>query len=271
MNLFKKIIIILIVVSSFALGQSPYNIEYNEVKGSLKSSDKYKKDFGKYRGFEFELFEGEKANFAVFSSDFNARMILVDPNGKVFKQTDLSREGMASIITEIPVSGGWILYVIGNQNDLGEFSLYYAFASSNSLNISNNMDLCSSLNFLIAHASANFMMLPFDQLYSSGMELIGREDLAVFDERNGSLIITKYTGADEKQAKAQYLYLIQQIGNCLGDWEISDFVQKNEKHVGKIFKNKADEKAPIIFVELITENSTNRLDTLSYKALITIK
>lgn len=276
MNLFEKILIILVVCSSsIAYGQNPYNVEFNEVKGSLKSTDKYKKDFGKYRGFELELFEGEKANFAVFSSDFNARMILVDPTGKVFKQSEEARQGIASIITNIPISGDWILYVIGGQNDKGEFALRYAFAASNSINIINNMDLCSSLNFLIAHTTANFMLLPFEQLESSGMELIGKTDRTEFNEKNGSFIITKYAGANEISAKMKYNSIIERFSNCIGDWEIGEFkstdTKATEKVEGKLFTCIVDKKVVQIFVELFSLSGVTDESKSNYEILITIK
>ncbi|KAF0152134.1 MAG: hypothetical protein FD143_1351 [Ignavibacteria bacterium] len=268
-------VVALFFSSSIALAQNPYHVEFNEVNGILKSTDKYKKDFGRYQGFEFPLYEGEKANFALFSSGFDARMILVDPNGKVYRRSGEAREGVVSILTEIPISGDWILYVVGDKDDYGGFALRYALASVNSYNISQNMDLCSSLNFLIAHTPAYFMMLPIDQINSSGMELIGANGFAEFGEEDGSLVITKYSGASEKSAKMQYEYLIDRIGNCVGDWEISEFRTENntvaEQISGTMFTNKAEKFGVKIFIELFTQLSVTKINANSYTVSITIK
>lgn len=269
------VFILVLFTSALAFGQNPYNVEYNEVRGSLKSSDKYKKDFGRYHGFELPLYEGEKANFAVFSSDFNARLILVDPKGKVYKQSAEASQGMASILTEILVSGEWILYVIGKQNDTGQFALRYAFAASNSLNISQNMDFCSSLNFLIAHAGAHFMMFPADQLNKSGMEIIGKSGRADVNEENGSLIVTIYEGADENSAKRNFLDALSRIDNCIGDWKSSDIkaIGKdiNEKVTGKVFSQTGNDKGVKVLIEMISANSAKEENKTSYRVLLTVK
>lgn len=268
-------VLLLSFCSSISLAQNPYQVEFNEVKGVLKSTDKYKKDFGRYQGFEIPLFEGERANFALFASWFNAQMILVDPKGKVYKQSSEAREGVVSILTEIPISGDWILYVVGEKDDIGNFALRYAFASANSYNISQNMDLCSSLNFLIAHASAHFLMLPTDHLNNSGMELIGRDGNADVDEKDGSLIITKYSGASEREAKIQYQDLIEKISSCIGDCEISEFKSENEngsvQFIGTMFTYKSEKPGVKISIELVTELNVTDANTNSYTVLIIIK
>ena len=271
----NSVLFLLLCLSSYAYAQNPYNVEYNEVRGSLKSSDKYKKDFGRYHGFELPLYEGEKANFALFSSDFNARIVLVDPKGKVYKQSEEARDGMVSILTKIPISGDWILYVVGGKNDTGQFALRYAFAASNSLNISSNMDFCSSLNFLIAHAAAHFMMFPIEQLDRSGMELIGKEGKAEIDEKDGSLNITIYEGADENRAKTSFNDTYSRIANCIGDWNSADLHSKNEKEEdilnGKIFSEKGNKDGVKVLLKMIRQNNSTDYNKISYKILLTVK
>lgn len=275
-NRLKNIaLFLLLCLSSFAFAQNSYNVEYNEVRGSLKSSDKYKKDFGKYHGFELPLYEGEKANFALFSSDFNARLVLVDPKGKVYKQSGEARDGMASVLTEIPISGDWILYVVGGKNDTGEFALRYAFAASNSLNLSSNMDFCSSLNFMIAHAAAHFMMFPVEQLNGSGMELLGRDGKAEIDEKDGSLNIAIYEGADENRANTSFFNTFTRLESCIGDWNISEYRPENtkgtEKVTGKTFTEATNRNGVKAHIIMISDKDSNNYDKMSYKVLLTIK
>lgn len=275
MNIKKEIVVFLLFCfSSLSFGQNPYSVEFNEVKGVLKNNDKFKMDFGKYHGYELPLYEGEKANFAVYSSEFEPRLILVDPRGKVYKQSGEAREGIATILTEIPISGDWILYVVGDKNDNGKFSLRYAFAAANSVNINKNMDLCSSLNFLIAHASAHFMMLPEEHLEKSGMELIGKDGIAEVDMKEGGLIITKYKGANEYEAKMHYSQLIERISNCLSDWTLSEYIQLtnnvSQLQEGKVFTNKSDPSLPKIVIEVFSNGNINSPDTIAYKVQITI-
>ena len=271
-NRLKNItLLMLLCLSSYAFAQNPYSVEYNEVKGSLKSSDKYKKDFGKYHGFELPLYEGEKANFALFSSDFNGRLVLVDPKGKVYKQSGEARDGMVSVLTEIPISGDWILYVVGGKNDTGEFALRYAFAASNSLNISSNMDFCSSLNFLIAHAAAHFMIFPVEQLNGSGMELLGRNGKAEIDEKDGALNIIIYEGADENRAKTSFNDTYNRITNCIGDWNISEYKPDAEKVTGKTFTEAINKNGIKVHIIMISDKDLTNYDKMSYRILLTVK
>ena len=274
-NRINSALFLLLCLSSYAFAQNPYSVEYSEVRGSLKSSDKYKKDFGKYHGFELPLYEGEKANFALFSSDFSGRLVLVDPKGKVYKQSGEARDGMASVLTEIPISGDWILYVVGENNDTGEFALRYAFASSSSLNISSNMDFCSTLNFLIAHAAAHFMMLPVEQLNESGIELLGRNGKGEIDEKDGALNITIYEGADENRAKTSFNDTYNKIINCIGDWNSSELYSKGEKGedilYGKTFSEKGNKNGTKVIIKMIRKSDSKNLNTMSYKVSIILK
>ena len=206
------------------VAQTQFNIDYNEMKGELTQSDKYKKDFGKYHGYELPLYEGETANFALFSNEFNAKLILVNPEGKVYKQSTDPANGFTSIITQIPASGDWILYVVGDKKDEGKFILRYAFAEANSMNIPANMDFCSVINFLVAHANAHFMMLQGNETSKDGFPKLPGTKEAFIDAEKGGYVNIIFSGKERtiKQNFEEYSGLLK---NCLPDWK----VVKNDK------------------------------------------
>jgi hypothetical protein len=229
MNKIIYSVVLIFLFASFGkyFAQAKYNVDYDEIKGKLTNTDKYKKDFGKYHGYELPLYEGETANFALHSNDFNARIILVNPEGKVFKQSNEPVNGFASIITPIPVSGDWILYVVGDQKDQGEFILRYAFADANSINTSSNMDFCSTINFIVAHANAHFMMLQTGN--KNSLPKIPGSIESFIDPESGAFVNIIYSGK-ESQIIQQFKQNEELINNCLPDWKKINVKKSADSH-----------------------------------------
>ena len=78
-------LILLLCQTGILFGQ--YEVEFNEIKGTLSKSDEYKKDFGRYDGYQVPLYKGEAVNFVAYSEKFMPRLFFVTPAGKVFKQS----------------------------------------------------------------------------------------------------------------------------------------------------------------------------------------
>ena len=136
-----------------------FQVDYNEIKGELTTKDQFKKDFGRYKGFEIELYEGELVNFVVFSKSFQPGIALVNPQGEIFKQSPGDGNGYANIITSVPISGDWIVYVVGKGNSSGKYQFQTSIAEPNALALDSTADFCTSLEFLIAHSNAYFYLL----------------------------------------------------------------------------------------------------------------
>ena len=218
----KKFITLLLLLTFFAksYAQNKFNIDYNEVKGKLTKNDKFKKDFGRYHGFEFPLYEGETANFMVLSNEFDAKLVVVTPDGKVFKQSDKPINGFTSLITKIPVSGDYIVYVIGDQKDQGNFLLRYAVADINTATVPSNMDFCSTLNFLTAHANANFMMLEAAVGVNEGLPKLPGTISSAIGLNNGEFINIICNG-NINYVSEQFNVYQNMLKNCLPDWKES--------------------------------------------------
>lgn len=234
------VILLIFIYTGNYYSQSKFNIDYNEIKGKLTKTDKFKKDFGRYHGFEFPLYQGETANFLIHSNDFNAKVILVSPDGNVFKQSNDLSNGLNSLITKIPVSGDWIVYVIGNQNDQGNFILRYAVADANSINVPSNMDFCSTLNFLIAHANANFMMLEAAVDINNGLPKLPGTFSSAINLNNGEFINIICNG-NINYVREQFNLYKNMLKNCLPDWKDVN----NEKEELSILKLQNSENVTI--------------------------
>jgi len=209
-----------------------FEVEFNKIEGSLEKSDKYQKNFGRYDGYEIQLYEGEEVNFLAYSDKFSPRLVFVNPEGKVFKEALTEKMNLATIITKIPVSGEWILYVVGDSASLGSYTLQLAVASANSITLPQNSDFCTTLKFLLAHSKAYFLLLetPINSKQSF-VKLNGSVD-AFIDENDGSYIAKFYEGNNLKEAEKIFQELISSIKNCLDkNWKMqSKEWQKNEDY-----------------------------------------
>lgn len=250
----KKIIFLLtfILISSPAFAQ--FEVEFNEMNGELTKNDKYEEGFGRYDGFQIPLYSGETVNFVVYAETFSPKIVFVTPKGNVYRQT-ASTGNIASIITTVPEDGEWLLYIVGDANAIGKYTLQYALAASNSIKIPTDSDFCTSLNFVIAHAKAYFLLLensfdsqkPFIKLTNSKDAFIDDADAsynAVFLETN-----------DIKEAEKLYKQLVDQVSVCV-DKEWSKNVsgwQKIEdyKVMSTQFKERVKEKERFVNVMLL--------------------
>jgi hypothetical protein len=198
-----------------------FDVEFNELIGELTKTDKYKAEFGRYDGYQIPLYAGEAVNFIVYSDTFNPKIVFVSPNGNVYKQSE-STSGIASIITTVPEGGEWVLYVVGDLYSLGKYTFQYAFASSNSLNLSSDSDFCTTLNFIIAHAKAYFLL--FENSYDSKQTFVklNKSIDAFIDDSDASYNALFLETNNLKEAENLFEELKTDLSKCLdNNWTIS--------------------------------------------------
>ncbi|MDQ7818498.1 MAG: hypothetical protein RDU14_15845 [Melioribacteraceae bacterium] len=211
MNIFLIVISLMFYVS---VNYAQFEVEFNETKGALTKNDKYKAEFGRYDGYQIPLYAGEAVNFVVYSEKFNPRIVFVSPKGNVFKQ-GVGTDNMASIITTVPEEGEWVLYVVGDAEALGEYTFQYAFAAANSLQLLRESDFCTTLNFLLAHSKAYFLLLenPADS-QQSYIKLNDSKD-AFVDDSDGSYTAVFLETDNLKEAERIHKKLAEDIAKCL--------------------------------------------------------
>ncbi|MBM4172037.1 MAG: hypothetical protein FJ214_09240 [Ignavibacteria bacterium] len=212
-------VVVLIIASSEKL-YSQFEVEFNETKGTLSQSDKYKQDFGRYDGYQIPLYKGEAVNFVVYSEKFSPRIVFVSPKGNIYKQSIPENQNIASIVTTVPEEGEWILYIVGDKEAYGEYTFQYAFASSNSLTLPKESDFCKTLNFIIAHAKAYFLL--FENPYDSQqpfVKLNGAKD-AFIEESDGSYSALFLETDNKSEAEQNFKQISDQVSKCLGtNWK----------------------------------------------------
>ncbi|MEW6507916.1 MAG: hypothetical protein AB1432_09250 [Bacteroidota bacterium] len=216
----KLTLLILFFFISLSLN-AQFDVEFNELIGELTKTDKYKPEFGRYDGYQIPLYAGEAVNFIVYSDAFNPKIVFVSPSGNVYKQSE-GTSGIASIITSVPEEGEWVLYVVGDLYSLGKYTFQYAFASSNSLNLSSDSDFCTTLNFIIAHAKAYFLL--FENLYDSKQTFVklNKSKDAFIDDSDASYNALFLETNNLKEAENLYKELQTDVSKCLdNNWTIS--------------------------------------------------
>lgn len=199
-----------------------YQIDFNVIKGELTSKDPTKKDFGRYDGYEIELFEEEAINFIVYSNDFQPTIALVNSKGEIFKQSVRNDKGYANIVTIIKSGGNYLLYIIGDANAKGGYTLQTAVAEPNALYLNKEADFCSTLDFLLAHATAYFCLLENSELTKGPLIKLNDSIDSYIDEEAGSYKSTYYSNNDLIEAETTFKNIGNKVKECFGkEWQIS--------------------------------------------------
>ncbi len=248
-----KHILVLILLSSVTY-YAQFEVEYNEIKGELTSTDKYESGFGRYDGYEIPLYENESVNFVVYTDSFFPKLVFVTPQGNVFRQTQLRNDGVASLITTVNESGNWLLYVLGDSTALGSYTLQYAFASSNSVSLHKDSDYCTILDYLTAHSKAYFLLLENITEVKSILKNLYTSSDAFLDEESGAFVLKIYEGNDLKYSDSLMDEITDKTSKCIEkSWHSS---KENKKTVNDYkvrtnsFVENIKEKERFIRIEL---------------------
>lgn len=249
------VLIMFFFINAFAQEkQQKFQVDFNEIKGELTSKDLYKKDFGRYDGYEIELFPGEAVNFVVYSRNFQPSIALVNSKGEIFKQSSKNDKGYANIVSEISSGGNWVLYVIGDEKAVGSYTLQTAIAEPNALLLDSSSNFCTKLDFLLSHANAYFFLLENPSISRQGLIKLNDAIDAYIDEENGSYKATFENDNEITKADAMFNNISDKIKFCLGNnWQItSTNWQKSEdfKEKTKTFTEKNNNKPRYVKVAL---------------------
>jgi len=251
-----------------------FQVDFNEINGELTSKDLYKKDFGRYDGYEIELYEGEAINFVVYTKNFQPGLALVNSNGEVFQQSSRNDKGYANIFTIVPKSGNWVLYVIGDQSSRGSYTLQSAIAEPNSLSLNKDADFCTTLNFLLAHSNAYFFLLENNLSGKQLVKLNGAVD-SYLDEESGSYDAVFNDGNEKDKAENEVKNIWTKIKSCVNinwkekdsDWQkVGDYKEKK-----MIFTEQVEDKARIISATIQDNENTKQKNKNRFSVFVEIK
>ncbi len=267
----KFIFIVALLLFSHCIYSQNYNVEYYSVDAELSKEDMQKPEFGRYDGYKFPMNKGELATFIVYSEEFNPLLVLVTPEGKVFYQSKKHQSGLASFTSKIPISGEWVVYVLGNSNDEGKYLFQYGFANADAQVIPNDNEFCKTLEFLKAHSNAHFVFLEWIMGKSSPVIFRGAYD-AYLNGDDASYNIVMYDGSDRSEAENVYKSLIDNIKKCSSD--IIEIKQKNSPPIPEKEKSKLlqfnDDKSKTMEVSFYNYSNLDETEQKSFSVEFTI-
>jgi hypothetical protein len=272
LDLFFLVFICILLFSVKNFGQ--YDVEFNEVNGSIEKADEYKKDLGRYDGYTIPLFKGEAVNFVVYSEKFSPKIFFVNPHGEVLNQSFGTQANIASIYTTANEDGDWILYVVGDSLTQGDYVFQSAIASKNSLELSANADFCTTFNFVTAHAKAFFLLMGnIGESQNSIVKLKNSID-SYIDNSNGAYTAKMYEGNSIEEAEKVYKEYSEKVGECLGkSWKkkSESWVNVDDYKVKSVlYSEPVKEKERIVLVSLQNLTKSKQKFTGNYVVQIMI-
>lgn len=232
-----------------------YFVDFHTFDGELTNSDQMKAGFGKYDGYELEMNKGEIVNFFVYTEDFTPKLVLVDPKGRTAKVTKVDKI-YATMQLQIPISGDWIIYVVGTDSAVGKYYFQYALTDSASMYISESADFCSKIKYLTAHAKANFRLFEYNEYAMDNLPDLSGFGQSFLDLTTGSYNSVLYDGENIEEAEKIFNSYFSKTEKCLDeknwkkkeeDWKETDTFRSKMK----LLNEKGSEKRFIAL--LLTE------------------
>jgi hypothetical protein len=216
--------------------QSEFRVEFYKSKGEISKSDLYKKDFGRYKGFEIPANKGEAGSFVVYSPEFKPSLVLTDEKGNVIKQVPGRDEHTAILSAMFPNSGNYVLFLVADSTSKGNYEFQYGFASENSITLAPGTDFVKGMAYLLEHAKAYFLF--FENAVEGKNSFFKIENAAdVNIGSDGSYNAVFYKGNELNAAQVIFSELSVKINSCFdSNWkkELTEWKQnKNirEKYV----------------------------------------
>lgn len=254
------LLIVMLIISTVNFAQSVDYVEYSLVEGELTPEDQYKKEFGRYDGFEVPLNAGENVYLSVYSEDFNPSLLLVNPKEEKFEENQARGTGFASIKAKIPETGVWYVYVIGTANSKGNYYYQNAFADDVALKIPSEKTFKNDLQYILKHSRAYFLFLENEgEIY----KIAGAED-AFIDGNDASYNAVLADGENKKEIEKKYQeYSDKLIKTLSGGWNVknSDWVNiEDYKQKKAVFTPEDKNKEYMVTLKLNNYSQGNNGD-----------
>lgn len=221
----RNFLIITLCVFSFEIfAQNDIRVESFEIDGELTLDDPISDGLGRINAVQLNLNEGDKL-FSSLTADFVPMLVLVAPSGEYHVNYPDEETLIASFETTINENGVWLLYIVGDSTDSGEYTLTNKYASASSLDFDKSGDYCKNISLLINHAKADFHFITgsiIDEdevVYSSKISFPGAKNSSIEGLGNKIFKVLLFSGEDKKEAEISYNESVASISACLeNDW-----------------------------------------------------
>ncbi len=255
MKLFNKLIpdasSFLLLTFYFSLLASLSFAQTEDVKVShlsfseqLTDDDEVEPGFGRFDAYEVYFHRFDRVIIHVNSADFSPTIVLISPKENHLVKIPENHEKAITFATEIPEDGKWLLVVRGDSTALGKYDLNAWWADENALHLNEEADLCDEINFLIAHANADFYFIrratDADDQQTSWQPAISLSGaIQSFISKSDGYVARFYQGNDKQLARKIYSDLVGKLKFCNGgtwkesfrDWRVVDILNLRKEMV----------------------------------------
>lgn len=246
-------LLILVIASAELPGQSEFQVEFYKSKGELTKSDLYKRDFGRYKGFEIPVNKGEAGNFVVYSKSFKPSLILTDEKGNVIKQSPGRDANTVLLSSLFPSSGNYVLFIVADSSARGAYEFQYGFASESSFSLAPGSGFKKGIHYLLEHAKAYFLFFenPIEGK-ESFYKLDGASEVRI--DADGSYNALFHKGDDLNAAQLVFSETSSKVGSSFdAGWkrENSEWKQNGDvKEKFVLFKERTNDEPRSVKISL---------------------
>ncbi len=247
------LLLILVITSGTLPAQSEFQVEFYKSKGELTKNDLYKRDFGRYKGFEIPVNKGEAGNFVVFSKSFRPSLILTDEKGNIVKQSPGRDENTVLLSAVFPSGGNYVLFIVADSSARGAYEFQYGFAAGNSITLEPGAGFKKGMHFLLEHSKAYFLFFenPLDGK-ESFYKLDGASEVRI--DTDGSYNALFLKGDDLNSAQVVFSETAAKAGGVFDSgWkrENSDWKQNgNVREKFVLFKERTSDEPRSVKISL---------------------
>lgn len=248
----------------------------------LTGDDETAPDFGRFDAYEVVLQRGDRLLVQVRAREFTPSIVLIAPDdtSHLAKFAENGRQ-IVTYGVAVPESGTWLLVVRGDSTALGEYELQAWWVEAHSLQLPAGADLCDQVNFVIAHANADFYFISqtpltqtFQPEYVPTVVLTGAISAKITPAEG--YVALFYRGNNKQQARQVYSNLAGKLKFCNGgtwtehfrDWRVVDVLNGIKQMV---YELREKEREDYRFVRVVTEDfSSNPVARQRYTVSVII-
>ncbi|MCF8241839.1 MAG: hypothetical protein K9J16_10665 [Melioribacteraceae bacterium] len=257
-----SLLLSIILTLTISAQESLFQVGSFTIHDELTVQDPIDPDYGRYDAYEVYLSKGDRIAINLSAKEFWPFMFLVSPeNETVFVYPDKEKR-ITTLDTVAFETGNFDLYVVGDTNSFGKYDCEINLASSRSQLIKEDVDLCTSIKYVLEHANADFYFLK-DGLYNGEVEVWNSNVKITGSNENKISIMGResfqskfYHGDVKAEAENLFNELVSQIKDCLNDgWRETekDWYESgnSNNYKEKFVKNYETGKIDFRFIKII--------------------
>lgn len=229
----NKFFITVFIFSIFTIlsAQNAARVEKFIINGELKANDPISAELGKINAIQLNFSKGDRF-YSHLEAEFVPMLVLVPPSGEyIVKYPDV--ETLSAVFDDkINESGQWLLYIVGDSLDTGEYTLTNKYASAEAMQFSAK-DFCGVINYLMLHLKSDFHFIKGKEIdeeveWNSKITFPNSINSRISGIDNSMYKSLLFEGKLKETAADKFNSINLALKNCLPDFNIDE---KNWKSI----------------------------------------